>query len=95
MMSQKENSRIHASSKKMFKSNMPVFGRHDISAWINTLVYGSDQNIRRMLTDMKWPVDAAHEQYISMVYHPRDTWYHLKKDILDLGWFILTRIKKK
>jgi hypothetical protein len=42
---------------------------------------------------MKWPVDASHEKYVGMVYHPRDTWYHLRKTVLDSMWYVSKRLK--
>ena len=37
--------------------------------------------------------DASHEKYVGMVYHPRDTWYHLRKTVLDSMWYISKRLK--
>ena len=42
---------------------------------------------------MKWPVDSKHMEYISMIFHPRDTFYHMKKTVLDIMWYVSLSLK--
>ena len=81
--------------RDLFPERMIDLGYDNIRAWLKVLTCPLNKSTRKMLTDMKWPVDAKHETYISMVYHPRDTWYHLRKTVLDSMWYILKRLKMK
>lgn len=71
------------------------FGYVNIRDWLKVLTSPLCPNNRRHLSEMKWPVDAKHERYIGMVYHPRDTWYHLRKTVLDSMWYVSKRLKEK
>lgn len=78
----------------MFGDRMVPLGYRNVSSWIKVLVNGSGTETRKTLATIRWPVDAAHRTYISMIYHPRDTWFHIKKTILDLMWYVSTRIRR-
>ncbi|MBQ3735646.1 MAG: HAD-IA family hydrolase [Candidatus Methanomethylophilaceae archaeon] len=78
---------------KMFGDRMFTIGFDDIHRWLNILIIGSGSKVRGQLTTMKWGVDADHTIYVSMVYHPRDTWFHLKKTIIDLGWYAVSKVR--
>ena len=69
------------------------FGYRNIRDWLKVLSSPLNSRSRRHLAEMKWPVDASHEKYVGMVYHPRDTWYHLRKTVLDSMWYISKRLK--
>ncbi|MGN1045049.1 MAG: hypothetical protein ACI4Q9_03740, partial [Candidatus Methanomethylophilaceae archaeon] len=77
----------------VFGEDIPLFGFDDILGWLHVLVYGSDAETRRRLSDMRWPVDSKHMQYISMIYHPRDTLYHLTKTVKDMMWYVSLSLK--
>ncbi len=79
--------------RSIFGKNIPRIGFDDIKGWLHVLVYGSDTETRRRLTDMKWPVDSKHMEYISMIFHPRDTFYHMKKTVLDIMWYVSLSLK--
>jgi hypothetical protein len=78
---------------KMFGDRMFTIGFDDIHRWLNILIIGSGSKVRGQLTTMKWGVDADHTIYVSMVYHPRDTWFHLKKTVIDLGWYAVSKVR--
>ena len=77
----------------MFGKDMIRFGYENIRDWLKVLTSPLCARTRKRLATMKWPVDASHERYVSMVYHPRDTWYHLRKTVLDSMWYISKRLK--
>ena len=78
---------------RMFGNRMITIGFDDIHRWLGILILGSGHKVRHQLTTMKWAVDADHTIYVSMVYHPRDTWFHLKKTIIDLGWYAVSKVR--
>ncbi len=79
--------------KRMFGDRMFTMGWDDLHPWMSTLVLGSGTEMRRHLAEMKWAVDADHTIYVSMIYHPRDTWFHMKKTVIDLGWYAVTLVR--
>ena len=78
----------------MFGDDRLNFGYRNIRDWLNVLTCPLCFRNRRHLAEMGWPVDTEHERYVSMVYHPRDTWYHLRKTVLDAMWYVSKRLKK-
>ncbi len=78
---------------RMFGDRMFTMGWDDLHRWMSTLVIGSGSETRKRLAEMKWAVDADHTIYVSMIYHPRDTWFHLKKTVIDLGWYAVTLVR--
>ncbi len=78
---------------RMFGDRMIPIGFEDIHGWMRNLIMGSGAKMRGKLTEMKWAVDADHTIYVSMIYHPRDTWFHLKKTVIDLGWYAVTLVR--
>ncbi len=73
---------------RMYDS-VPSLDFDAVSAWLGTLSNTGDAKTKGMLTDMRWPVDPANTVYVSMVFHPRDSLYHMKKAVLD----VMSRIK--
>ncbi len=77
----------------LFGKDMISFGYRNIRDWLKVLTSPLCISNRKHLAEMKWPVDASHERYVSMVYHPRDTWYHLRKTVLDTMWYVSKSLK--
>lgn len=77
---------------KYFGDRMIDLGFKNVNRWLRILVNGSGYETRKNLSEMMWPVDAEHKTYISMVYHPRDTWFHIKKTVKDLMWYVHTKL---
>ena len=77
----------------MFDGETLDFGYGNIRDWLKVLSSPLNFCSRKHLAEMKWPVDASHEKYVGMVYHPRDTWYHLRKTVLDSMWYVSKRLK--
>ena len=80
--------------QSIFGEDMPRFGYENIRDWMKVLTSPLCFRNRSYLAEMKWPVDASHDRYVSMVYHPRDTWYHLRKTVLDAMWYVSKRLKE-
>ena len=80
--------------KDLFPDRMIDLGYKNIKAWLRVLASPLSPKTRAALTAMKWPVDAKHEKYVSMVYHPRDTWYHLTKTLTDAYYYLGKHLKK-
>lgn len=80
---------------RMFGDERIEFGYRNIRDWLKVLTNPLDSYSRAHLAEMKWPVDAKHEMYIGMVYHPRDTWYHLIKTVLDSKMYVSKRLKMR
>ena len=78
---------------KMFGDRIIPIGFEDIHGWMEYLIMHSGPKMRSKLTEMKWAVDVDHTIYVSMIYHPRDTWFHLKKTVIDLGWYAVTLVR--
>lgn len=79
--------------ERMFRGRMFTMGFPDLHHWMSTLVLGSGSEMRKQLAEMKWAVNADHTIYVSMIYHPHDTWFHLKKTVIDLGWYAVTLVR--
>ena len=79
--------------ERMFGDRMIPLTFENIHRWIIVLTLGSGSSVRGRLAEMKWAVDADHSSYISVIYHPRDTLFHAKRTILDLGWFFVSRLR--
>ena len=79
--------------KTIFGNRMIPLGFRNMHEWLIVLTLGCGSDVRGRLAEMKWAVDANHSSYISVIYHPRDTLFHAKRTILDLGWFFVSRLR--
>ncbi len=78
---------------KMFGDRMVPLSFDVLHRWMVVLILGSGSETRSRLASIKWAVNADHTEYVSMVYHPRDTFFHARRTINDLAWFIVARLR--
>ncbi len=78
--------------KRLYGGSIPRLEYGTVSRWLRVLT--GDRLCRPMLADMGWPVDPANRVYVSMVLHPRDSLYYLKKAVLDMGSALLRLVRR-
>lgn len=83
-----------ADVSKVFGDRIPLLGFKNITDWVKVLTRGSGGKVREELASMKWAVDMNHTRYVSVIFHPRDAWFHLLTMVKDILWFASTRIHR-
>lgn len=80
---------------RIYADKIPELDFSAVSAWLSTLSNSRDAKIRKILTDMKCPVDPSNTVYVSMVFHPRDSPYHMKKIVMDVISRVLSLVRSR